>query len=185
MFKAHGEFVRSGGNHPGFRFDRLDQEILELPDAYSTRNGEVLLAMSRSEVVDCIAYRAVPTPPNPRTCEIKRLFVLPEQRGHGIGSSLVSTCIDRARAREYQLACLDTELETMAAAHHTYLRPGFVEYQRKYSATEGRWRFLKGRFVSWQNRVSVRCSEAFPDRGRIVANSEVAPAMSTSENRVS
>lgn len=87
LFKAYGEFVRNTGNHPGFRFDRLDQEILELPDAYSTRNGEVLLAMRRSEVVGCIAYRAVPTPPNPRTCEIKRLFVLPEQRAHGIGNS--------------------------------------------------------------------------------------------------
>lgn len=143
MFKAYGEFVRNSGNHPGFRFDRLDQEILELPDAYSTRNGEVLLAMRRSEVVGCIAYRAVPTPPNPRTCEIKRLFVLPEQRAHGIGSSLVSTCIDRARARGYQLACLDTEPETMAAAHHTYLRLGFVEYERHYSATEGPVAFLK------------------------------------------
>ena len=57
MFKAYGEFVRNSGNHPGFRFDRLDQEILELPDAYSMRNGEVLLAMRRSEVVGCIAYR--------------------------------------------------------------------------------------------------------------------------------
>jgi GNAT superfamily N-acetyltransferase len=143
MFKAYGEFVRNSGNHPGFRFDRLDQEILELPDAYSTRNGEVLLAMRLSEVVGCIAYRAVATPANPRTCEIKRLFVLPEQRGHGIGSSLVSTCIDRARARGHQLACLDTEPETMAAAHHTYLRLGFVEYKRHYSATEGPVAFLK------------------------------------------
>jgi ribosomal protein S18 acetylase RimI-like enzyme len=143
MFKAYGEFVRNTGNHPGFRFDRLDQEILELPDAYSTRNGEVLLAMRRSEVVGCIAYRAVPTPPNPRTCEIKRLFVLPEQRAHGIGSSLVSTCIDRARAKGYQVACLDTEPETMAAAHPTYLRLGFVEYERRYSATEGSVAFLK------------------------------------------
>jgi hypothetical protein len=79
MFKAYGELVRNGGNHPGFRFDRLDQEILELPDAYSTRR-EVLLAMRRSEVVGCIAYRAVPTPPNPRTCEIKRLSCRRDER---------------------------------------------------------------------------------------------------------
>ncbi|WP_433970178.1 GNAT family N-acetyltransferase [Tunturiibacter gelidiferens] len=51
---------------------------------------------------------------NPRTCEIKGLFVLPEQRAHGIGNSLVSTCIDRARAKGYQVACLDLEPETMA-----------------------------------------------------------------------
>jgi GNAT superfamily N-acetyltransferase len=102
-----------------------------------------LLAMRRSEVVGCIAHRAAPTPLNPRTCEIKRLFVLPQQRGHGIGSDLVSTCVDRARARGYQLACLDTEPKTMAAAHHTYLRLGFVEYERHYSATEGPVAFLK------------------------------------------
>ena len=143
MFKAYGEFVRNTGNHPGFRFDRLDQEILELPAAYSTRNGEVLLAMRGSEGVGCIAYRAVPTPPNARTCEIKRLFVLPEQRAHGIGNNLVSTCIHRARAKGYQVACLDTEPETMVAAHHTYLRLGFVEYERRYSATEGSVAFLK------------------------------------------
>src|ERR1700740_954494 len=87
IFKAYGEFVRNTGNHPEFRFDRLDQEILELPDAYSTRNGEVLLAMRRSEEVGCTAYRAAPTPPNPRKCEIKRLLVVPEQRAHGIGSA--------------------------------------------------------------------------------------------------
>jgi putative acetyltransferase len=143
LFNAYGEFVRNTGNHPGFRFDRLDQEILELPGPYSTRNGEVLLAMRRSEAVGCIAYRAVPTPPNSETCEIKRFFVLPEHRVHGIGSSLVSTCIDRARARGYQLACLDTEPKTMAAAHHTYLKLGFVEYERHYSAVEGSVAFLK------------------------------------------
>ena len=41
------------------------------------------------------------------------------------------------------MACLDTEPETMAAAHHTYLRLGFVEYERLYSATEGPVAFLK------------------------------------------
>jgi len=143
MLKAYGEFVRDSGNHPGFRFDRLDQEILELPGPYSTRNGEVLLAMRQSEVVGCIAYRTAPAPANPGTCEIKRLFVLPEQRGQGIGSRLVRACIDRAHARGYQLACLDTEPETMAAAHHTYLRLGFVEYERRHSATEGAVAFLR------------------------------------------
>lgn len=58
-------------------------------------------------------------------------------------SGTASTCIDRARAKGYQVACLDTEPETMAAAHHTYLRLGFVEYERLYSATEGPVAFLK------------------------------------------
>jgi hypothetical protein len=59
MFKAYGEFVRNSGNHPGFRFERLDQEILELPDAYSTRNGEVLLAMRRSETLPLSGLKTV------------------------------------------------------------------------------------------------------------------------------
>jgi GNAT superfamily N-acetyltransferase len=41
-------------------------------------------------------------------CEIKRMYVLPEQRGRGVGRELLSTLEDAARGLGYEVARLDT-----------------------------------------------------------------------------
>ena len=103
LFLAYGDFLRSSGEHDGFRFDRLKQEALDLPGAYVSTNGAVLVAVVEGFRIGCIAFREFPGCAALDRCEIKRPFVIPECRGGGIGLRLATAALERARLKGYRL----------------------------------------------------------------------------------
>jgi GNAT superfamily N-acetyltransferase len=125
LFREYGQWLRTtkscGTNYP-----ILDDEIASMPASYTTRNGEVLLALIDGQPAACIAYRALPD--TPAECEIKRLFVRPPFEHRGLARALVAEALARARARHFTRAILDTDTGTMPAAHALYLSLGFREY---------------------------------------------------------
>ena len=131
LFLAYGDFLRASGEHLGFRFDRLEQEAHDLPAAYEADNGAVLVAAKGDSSIGCIAFRAFRGCAEEGCCEVKRLFVLPEYRGSGIGLRLATAALELAGGKGYRCAYLDTEPVVMPAAHRTYLKVGFVEYDRR------------------------------------------------------
>jgi Predicted acetyltransferase len=134
LLLAYGDFLRAGGEHQGFSFDDLKSEALDLPAAYSDAGGAVLVAVEEGRAIGCIAFRAFPACGEPDCCEIKRLFVRPEFRGRAIGLQLGRAALEQARAKGYRSAYLDTAPISMAAAYRTYLKLGFVEYDRRGAA---------------------------------------------------
>ncbi len=59
-------------------------------------------------------------------CEVRRLFVRPQARGHGVGRALMATLIDEARTAGYSAIRLET-LEAMREAQMLYHSLGFVQ----------------------------------------------------------
>ncbi len=60
---------------------------------------------------------------------VKRLYVKPSFRGHGVARALMDDLIAAARERGYTRVILDTNREELAPAYKLYLSMGFTEYE--------------------------------------------------------
>jgi putative acetyltransferase len=58
------------------------------------------------------------------TCELRKMYFLPQARGVGAGSALMATCVDAARGFGFRRCYLET-LSGMDAAMRLYERSGF------------------------------------------------------------
>ena len=101
-------------------FQGFSRELAELPGEYASPRGCILLAEAAQGYAGCVALR----PLQGNICEMKRLYVLPECQGGGIGRALASSVIGEARNKGYQKMRLDT-VESMKAAQTLYFSLGF------------------------------------------------------------
>jgi GNAT superfamily N-acetyltransferase len=101
-------------------FQGFSRELAELPGEYASPGGCILLAEADAGSAGCVALR----PLQGNICEMKRLYVLPEYQGHGIGRALARSVIGEARIKGYQKMRLDT-VESMKAAQTLYFSLGF------------------------------------------------------------
>lgn len=103
-------------------FQGFTGELASLPGSYAPPSGRLLLATVARIPCGCVALQAITS----ESCEMKRIYVRPEQRGSGLGRLLVERVLDEARAIGYRRICLDT-LPSMARAVAMYLALGFEE----------------------------------------------------------
>jgi ribosomal protein S18 acetylase RimI-like enzyme len=101
-------------------FQNFEQELESLPGDYAALNGCLLIAESSGNWAGCVALRSL----EDDICEMKRLYVIPEYRGLGVGKTLAQTVIKEARTRGYKKMRLDT-VASMKAARGLYASLGF------------------------------------------------------------
>ena len=111
-------------------FQDFAAELASLPGKYSPPAGSLLLARSTTtgEPLGCVGIR--PMSSN-RICEMKRLYVVPQGRGMGLGKALVDAAIREAVRIGYGRVRLDS-LPTMFAAIDLYRKNGFVQMEAYY-----------------------------------------------------
>ena len=109
-------------------FQDFEKELAELPGEYVPPSGRLLLAYPDSEVAGCIALRQL----DPRTCEMKRLFLREQFRGLGFGRQLIARIIREAKQIGYAAMRLDTLPPKMNDAIALYRSYGFKEIAPYY-----------------------------------------------------
>ncbi len=114
-----GEYAISLGF--GLEFQGFDEELERFPGEYQAPHGFLLVLVDDGRVVACVGVRQL----EPRTCEMKRMYVLPEARGRGLGRRLARAAIGKARESGYARMRLDT-VESLTAANALYESLGFV-----------------------------------------------------------
>ncbi len=113
-------------------YQDFESEVSDLPGKYAPPQGELLVAWDTADrAVACIGLRRLD---GARSCEMKRLYVLPEARSFGLGKALTDAVIEAAKARGYSSLRLDT-LPTRIRAANLYERMGFRRIDPYYSPT--------------------------------------------------
>jgi putative acetyltransferase len=70
----------------------------------------------------------------PDVCELRKMYFLPEARGRGVGTAMLSTCLEAARRLGYRRCYLET-LTGMDAAQKLYARAGFRRIEGAMGST--------------------------------------------------
>jgi GNAT superfamily N-acetyltransferase len=91
------------------------------PAEMNPPNGHFIVGYSDGVVVCCGGIKRL----DAETCEIKRMYVVPEARGQGVARELLGALEDCARALDYKLARLDTGPK-QPEARHLYESAGYT-----------------------------------------------------------
>ena len=105
-----------------------EAEFADLEKKYGLPGGRLYIALWDGAVAGCVALRKL----DDQRCELKRLFVRPQLRGHRIGEALVQQVLEDARAIGYRHMLLDT-LPFMRSAIRIYREAGFYDIPAYYN----------------------------------------------------
>lgn len=103
----------------------LDAELEDIQRKYALPFGRLYLCTVNGEVAGCVGL----TRNDDDFCEIKRLYVRPQFRGHHLSQLLLEKVISEAKTIGYKHMRLDT-FPFMTAAIHLYEKYGFYYIDR-------------------------------------------------------
>jgi ribosomal protein S18 acetylase RimI-like enzyme len=118
LFRAYARSLPFSLDFQGFA-----AELAGLPEPYAPPVGCLLLARRDGEAVGVVGLK----PLAPGIAEIKRLYVLSDARGLGLGRALAERAIAAARAKGCTHVRLDTHRPSMQRAIALYRGLGFRE----------------------------------------------------------
>jgi putative acetyltransferase len=104
-------------------FQNFAAELAGLPTPYIPPAGCLLLAQRDGAAIGVVALKPLAA----GIAEIKRLYVVEEARGTGVGRRLAERAVAEAHTKGYARVRLDTHRPSMMAAMALYRRLGFNE----------------------------------------------------------
>ena len=107
----------------GCNFSIADPEVDAMFESYPAPYAAFFVIEADGRVLGCGGMGPLVGGP-PDVCELRKMYFLPELRGAGLGTALLSTILDAARAAGFQRCYLET-LGNMTDARRLYLKHGF------------------------------------------------------------
>jgi putative acetyltransferase len=131
LLTNYGKYLASSpSGAAGVCIPGYESELRGLPGKYAVEEADLLLARVMGEGAGCVAITRRVLADGMDAAEMKRLWVEPRFRGHGLGRRLVIGAIDWARAHGCSAVVLDTVNEAMPEAAELYRSVGFEEITR-------------------------------------------------------
>ncbi len=113
-----------GADGPGFAIH--DAEVDHMSVSYAAPRSAYFVVEQDGRVLGGGGVAPLAGDDTGHTCELRKMYFLPELRGLGAGKALIGACIDAARSFGFKRCYLET-LEHMAAARKLYQANGFTE----------------------------------------------------------
>jgi len=117
----------------GEGFSDQDEELAAMSAAYGSPAAAYFVAELDGEIVGGAGVGPLPGA-EPHVCELRKMYLLPVVRGHGIGRRLLETCLEAARRMGYRECYLET-LAQMDRARDLYERFGFLPLEAPMGET--------------------------------------------------
>jgi putative acetyltransferase len=117
----------------GEGFGPSDAEVNTMSEHYSdATSSKYLVATVNGSIVG--GSGVAPFNGSHEICELRKLFLLPESRGLGLGKKLTEDCLGYARSKGYKQCYLDT-LNSMTSAIALYEKVGFQHLDKPLAGT--------------------------------------------------
>jgi putative acetyltransferase len=122
-----------GATGPGFAI--LDPEVDDMPATYTRpRSGYFVVVRRDDDTVVGGGGFARLAGADAKTCELRKMYFLPEVRGLGLGQDVLDRCLAAARKARFRTMYLET-LTGMTSAQALYERNGFRRLRRPLGDT--------------------------------------------------
>lgn len=105
-----------------------DKDLNDIESSCLSNNGffGVVVHTETKTIVGCFGL----FPVNDFTCELRKMYLLKESRGNGLGKFILDTAIRTAREKHYKKIILET-ISVLTTAIALYKRYGFTEIKPK------------------------------------------------------
>lgn len=111
-------------NAVGEGYSAVDREVVDMYGHYGTAKTCYYVIELDDTIVGCGGIAPLKGG-KATTAELRKMFLLPEARGIGLGRRLLLKLMDEAKARGYEACYLET-LQRMARANTLYVQSGFI-----------------------------------------------------------
>jgi ribosomal protein S18 acetylase RimI-like enzyme len=130
LFRAYFQFLAQEDDLK-ISDQAIEDELATLPGEFAPPEGRLIMAVTSEQALGCAALRRI----DEQVCELKRMFVLPQFRGQGIGKALARKLIEDARTMGYECMRLDTG-NFWTAAIKLYESLGFQRIEPDHNVPE-------------------------------------------------
>lgn len=121
-------------NKPGCASN--DEELHSMYEAYQKKGHIFFVVWHEDAIVGCGGIAPLKMG-HKETCELRKMFLLQEVRGSGIGESLLNVLLDAAKKLNYKRCYLETS-KSLEKAQNLYLKFGFQKQKKRLGDT-GHW----------------------------------------------
>ncbi len=118
---------------------RVFNDLEDLQESYFENEGVFLVVVAGEEIVGTGGFNRYAG----KMCELKRIALLPEYQGQGLGYKMTLELIHQAREMGYDKMCLWTNRTRLSRAVDFFHRVGFVDVPHAVADEEELWMELE------------------------------------------